>query len=156
VLVLRPVPARIHAADAQPDADCRAALYERGLKLLLHAGFGDKYQLSRTGRSTLEITRRSVSKVTAMRDLMTGLAALSGESTDRVEAALVYVGDEFFPDGNDFEIPFEFPRVLCLSVAEDDLRRETTTGVVQLARVTSGHGTVAAEKLLTHLLNLSA
>lgn len=156
VLVLRPIPARIHAADEQPDADYRAQLYERGLELLQRADFDDDYQLARSGRSSIEITRRSVSKEAAVRDLIAGLSALSGESAERVEESLAYVGDEFFTGGNDFVIPLLFPRALCLSVAGEHLGRETPAGVVQLTRATGAQGTEAAEALLTHLLNLSA
>jgi hydroxymethylpyrimidine pyrophosphatase-like HAD family hydrolase len=155
VLVLRPIPARIHAADDQPDVDPRAELYRRGVELLQHADCDD-YQLAMSGRSSIEITRRSVSKVAALHDLITALTALSGESPQHVEGALVYVGDEFFAGGNDFEIPLAFPRAVCLSVAKDDSSRETAAGVVQLTRVTGAQGTSAAEELLSYLLNLSA
>jgi hydroxymethylpyrimidine pyrophosphatase-like HAD family hydrolase len=155
VLVLRPIPGRIHAANDQPDLDTRAELYRRGLELLQHAD-RDDYQLAMSGRSSIEIMRSSVSKVAALHDLKAALEALTGESAELSEAALVYVGDEFYAGGNDFEIPLVFPRALCLSVAKDDLSRETAAGVVQLTRLTGAHGTSAAEELLTYLLNLSA
>lgn len=156
VLVLRPIPAQIHAADGQPDADSRAQLYERGLELLHRTDFGDDYELARSGRSSIEITRRSVSKEAAMRHLIAGLSALSGESPDSVEESLVYVGDEFLTGGNDFVIPLLFPRALCLSVTGEHLGGGTPAGVVQLTRATGLQGTAAAEALLRHLLNLSA
>lgn len=156
VLVLRPIPAQIHAAEGQPDADSRAQLYERGLELLHRTDFGDDYQLARSGRSSIEITRRSVSKEAAMRDLIARLSELSGESAASVEESLAYVGDEFLTGGNDFVIPLLFPRALCLSVAGEHLGGESPSGVVQLTQATGLQGTAAAEALLRHFLNLSA
>jgi hydroxymethylpyrimidine pyrophosphatase-like HAD family hydrolase len=156
VLVLRPIPASTHAANADYAEDPRARLYERGVDLLRQTNLSDDYALALAGRSSIEITRRSVSKELAMRDLIVGLSKSSDESADSVEESLIYIGDEFFRGGNDFEIPLCFPRALCLSVAEEILGREIPAGVVQLARATGAQGTAAAEAVLTHLLNLSA
>jgi hypothetical protein len=160
VLVLRPVPARLHAADGSSNP--RAQLYERGLQLLQRARLSDDYELALSGRSSIEITRRGVSKEAAMRDLVAELATATGEDTAigegaaRVEESLVYVGDEFFAGGNDFVIPRVFPRALCLSVAAEHEGVETAAGVVPLVRATGAEGTAAAEALLAHVLNLSA
>lgn len=169
VLVLRPIPARLHAADGET-SNPRAELYERGLQLLRSANLNDRYELAESGRSSIEITRRGVSKETAMRDLIaeltasaagkaatghvaTGAASASGEAAAaRVEQSLIYVGDEFFAGGNDSVIPRLFPRALCLSVAGE----ETGAGVVALAERTGARGTAATGALLAHLLNLSA
>jgi hydroxymethylpyrimidine pyrophosphatase-like HAD family hydrolase len=154
VLVLRPIPARIHAADGVSNS--RAELYARGLELLRRANLSDDYELAESGRSSIEITRRGVSKEAAMRDLITELSAATGEDAARVEESLVYVGDEFFAGGNDFVIPRVFPRALCLSVAGERAGDETPAGVVSLARATGAEGTAATEALLAHVLNLSA
>jgi hypothetical protein len=153
VLVLRPIPARIHAADGVSNA--RAEVYARGLELLRRDGWGDDYELAESGRSSIEITRRGVSKETAMRDLISELSA-AGETAARVEESLVYVGDEFFAGGNDFVIPRVFPRALCLSVAGERDGHETQAGVVSLVNLTNATGTAATAALLTHVLNLSA
>jgi hypothetical protein len=155
VLVLRPIPARRHAADGVTDA--RAEVYARGLELLRRANLSDDYELAESGRSSIEITRRGVSKETAMRDLISELeksatAAVAGGDAAGVEDALVYVGDEFFAGGNDFVIPRVFPRALCLSVAGE----ETAAGVVSLTQATGAEGTAATAALLAHVLNLSA
>jgi hydroxymethylpyrimidine pyrophosphatase-like HAD family hydrolase len=154
VLVLRPIPARRHAADGVPNP--RAQLYERGLELLRGARLGDRYELAESGRSSIEITRRGVSKEAAMRDLIRELTAATGEDAARAEASLVYVGDEFFAGGNDSVIPRLFPRALCLSVAAEGAGVESQAGVVPLARSTGAQGTAATEALLKHVLNLSA
>jgi hypothetical protein len=170
VLALRPIPARRHAADGISNP--RAQLYERGLELLHSARLSDSYELAESGRSSIEITRRGVSKETAMRDLITELTTaatgedmagedmagedMAGEDAARVEDALVYVGDEFFAGGNDFVIPRLFPRALCLSVAAERAGVETPAGVVPLARSAGAEGTAATEALLAHVLNLSA
>jgi hypothetical protein len=124
VLVLRPIPTRLHAT--QGDApNPRAEIYERGLELLRRANLSDDYELAESGRSSIEITRRGVSKEAAMRDLIAELkksaavTAATREDAEQVEDALVYVGDEFFAGGNDFVIPRVFPRALCLSVAPE-------------------------------------
>lgn len=155
MLVLRPIPSRTHAANPSSSVDSRTRVFERGLDLLRQANLSDDYEVALAGRSSIEITRRGVSKEAAMRDLIEWLAALSGESTESVEESLVYVGDEFIPGGNDFEIPLLFPRALCMSVAGEHLGRESPAGVVHLTRVTGAQGTTATEALLTHLLNLS-
>jgi hydroxymethylpyrimidine pyrophosphatase-like HAD family hydrolase len=156
VLVLRPLPARIHTAPGELDVDLRAKLHEHGLELLERANFADDYQLACSGRSSIEITRRSVSKEAAMRDLIAGLSAVCDESEDRVEESLVYVGDEFFKGGNDFVIPLLFPHTLCLSVAGEYWEGETPAAVEQLTHRIGVKGTAAAEVLLRHFLNLSA
>ena len=154
VLVLRPIPARRHAANGESDA--RAEVYRRGLQLLRRANLSDDYELAESGRSSIEITRRGVSKEAAMRDLIAELATATGEDAARVEASLVYVGDEFFAGGNDAVIPRVFPRALCLSVASGHDGRETGAGVVSLAASAGAQGTAATGAFLAHVLNLSA
>ncbi|HYO99639.1 MAG TPA: hypothetical protein VER76_05575 [Pyrinomonadaceae bacterium] len=157
VLVLRPVPSRIHAAadDAAATTNPRAELYARGLELLQRARLSDRYELAESGRSSIEITRRGVSKEAAMRDAMAELSASSGACEGDVEEASVYVGDEFFAGGNDYVIPQLFPRALCLSVAGGH-EAEAAAGVVSLARMTGAAGTAATERFLAHILRLSA
>ncbi|HEV2881228.1 MAG TPA: hypothetical protein VGX24_08145 [Pyrinomonadaceae bacterium] len=155
VLVLRPIPARVHAADGI-EASARAEVYERGLRLLRRANLDGEYELAESGRSSIEITRRGVSKETAMRDLLTEVSAATGASRASVEESLVYVGDEFDAGGNDAVIPQVFPRALCLSVAPRRDACETQPGVVSLARAANAKGTAATHALLSHLLNLSA
>jgi hypothetical protein len=158
VLVLRPIPARRHA-EVGVETNPRAEVYERGLELLRREKLDDDYELAESGRSSIEITRRGVSKETAMRDLLREVSRATGAGEASVEGALVYVGDEFDAGGNDAVIPRLFPRALCLSVAGERGAGETQGGVVQLARaadLTGAEGTAATHALLTHLLNLSA
>ena len=158
VLVLRPIPARRHAG---PDvsANPRAEVYGRALELLRRANLEGDYELAESGRSSIEITRRGVSKETAMRDLSAEVSRATGEDEAGVENALVYVGDEFEEGGNDVVIPPAFPRALCLSVAPGREGRALQEGVVSLGRTTEvagAAGTAATRALLAHLLNLSA
>jgi hypothetical protein len=165
VLVLRPIPTRMHATDGVTDA--RAEVYARALEWLQYKNLSDGYELAESGRSSIEITRRGVSKETAMRDFIAELtksaaaAGAAGEDAGgadaaRVEDALVYVGDEFYAGGNDFVIPRVFPRALCLSVAGAGGMEESGAGVVSLAGATGAQGTAATAALLAHVLNLSA
>lgn len=157
LLVLRPVPSLIHAAgDAVASVrNPRAEVYARGLELLQGARLSERYELAESGRSSIEITRRGVSKEAAMRDAIAELSAASGAQAGEVEESSVYVGDEFFAGGNDFVIPQLFPRALCLSVA-GGVEAGVAAGVVSLARASGAVGTAATENLLAHLLRLSA
>lgn len=154
VLVLRPIPAQRHAAEGRLNP--RAESYERGLELLRRAKLDGDYELAESGRSSIEVTRRGVSKEAALSDLLTEMSKATGESVAGVEDALVYVGDEFEAGGNDAVIPRVFPRALCLSVAPVRGGLETGAGVVSLARASRAEGTAATHALLAHLLNLSA
>jgi hypothetical protein len=158
VLVLRPIPAQRHAATGA-GLNPRAEVYERGLRLLRRAHLDGEYEIAESGRSSIEITRRGVSKETALRDLLAEISGATGAPVADVEESLVYVGDEFDAGGNDAVIPPVFPRALCLSVAPAVAGRdgrETPGGVVSLARATRAEATVATHALLAHLLNLSA
>lgn len=158
VLVLRPIPARRHAGRGV-DLNPRAEIYARGLRLLRRAGLEGEYELAESGRSSIEITRRGVSKEAALRDLLAELSAGATARETDVESSLVYVGDEFYAGGNDEVIPRVFPRALCFSVAPEHEGRATVAGVVSLARTFGARGatgTAATHALLSHLLNLSA
>lgn len=156
VLVLRPIPARIHAAGRASGADARAEVYRRGVGLLTRANLSGDYALAESGRSSIEIMRRGVSKEAALRDAVAELSAAAGADAAGVEASLVYVGDEFRAGGNDFVIPQKFPHALCLSVAAEGEAGETPAGVVSLARAARARGTAATAALLNHFLRLSA
>jgi hydroxymethylpyrimidine pyrophosphatase-like HAD family hydrolase len=158
VLVLRPIPAQRHAGDGVR-LNPRAEVYARGLELLRRANLDGDYELAESGRSSIEITRRGVSKEAALGDLLAEVAEATGEAEATVEGAFVYVGDEFDAGGNDAVIPLVFPRALCLSVAPRHGAREILEGVVSLGRVAEmagAEGTAATHVLLAHLLNLSA
>ncbi|HEX8459763.1 MAG TPA: hypothetical protein VF656_20890 [Pyrinomonadaceae bacterium] len=158
VLVLRPIPARRHAA-AGVASNPRAQVCARGIEMLGGAGLESEYELGESGRSSIEITRRGISKEAALRDLAAEISAATGARAADTEAALVYVGDEFYAGGNDWVVPRAFPRALCFSVAGALDERETEAGVVSLAGAAEGartRGTEATHALLAHLLNLSA
>ncbi len=149
LLVLRPVPTAKHAESATA-IDVRDRLYERGLELLEQAGFTDDYEIARSGRSSIEITRRGVSKEVAVRDLIAGIVKSSRESPSLVEESMVYVGDEFFPGGNDYELPALFPTVIFLSVSGEGAPDKLASGVISLEAVTRKSGPAATEVVLRH------
>ncbi|HEV2801773.1 MAG TPA: hypothetical protein VGW12_14960 [Pyrinomonadaceae bacterium] len=158
VLVLRPIPAQRHAV-AGRSLDPRAQACARGIEMLGDAGLDGEYELAESGRSSIEITRRGISKEAALRDLLAEISAATGAHVSEAEAALVYVGDEFYAGGNDWIIPRVFPRALCFSVAPARDGQETEASVVSLAGAAEGaetSGTAATHALLLHLLNLSA
>lgn len=149
VLVLRPVPTAKHAesGEAVGALDLRDQLYERGVELLKQGKLSDDYEIARAGRSSIEITRRGVSKETAVRDLIARISASTGQSPSHTEGAMVYVGDEFFPGGNDYVMPAVFPSMLCLSVESE----KVPDGVVSLSTTTGRSGPSATEAVLRHL-----
>ena len=134
----------------------RAEVNERGRELLRRAGLDGDYELAESGRSSIEITRRGVSKEAAVADLLAEVSRATGGGAAGAEESLVYVGDEFGEGGNDAVIPRVFPRSLCLSVAPERGEHEARAGVVSLARAARAEGTAATHALLAHLLNLSA
>lgn len=153
VLVLRPIPTAKHAESDESGGalDLRDQLYERGVELLEQAKLSDDYEIAQAGRSSIEITRRGVSKEAALRDLIAGISASSGDTESQVEESMVYVGDEFFPGGNDYMMPALFPSMLCLSVESE----KAPEGVVSIRAATGRSGPPATEAVLRHFLNLS-
>jgi len=115
VLGLRPIPSESHCEKNAVESP-RRRLFLLGCELIKNAGLDEKYEIAQSGKSTLEITRREVSKKAAFRDLISGIAKEEGISPETVEESSVYVGDEFSPGGNDYVISQSFPRCLCLSV----------------------------------------
>jgi hypothetical protein len=115
VMGLRPLPSDAFCAKPQSASPRhRLALY--GYEALEKAGLHAKYDLSECGRSTLEISKTSISKSVAFRDLMSRIAADLRCSVELVERAALYVGDEFAPGGNDSVIMTDFPGCQCFSV----------------------------------------
>jgi hypothetical protein len=150
VLVLRPVPTSKHS-ESVDSPDLRDQLCGRGFTLLQQAKLSDDYEIAQAGRSSIEITRRGVSKEGAVRDLIAAISASSGETASRVEQSMVYIGDEFFPGGNDYVMPGLFRSMLCLSVESE----KAPDGVISLRAATGRSGPPATEAVLRHFLNLS-
>lgn len=149
VLVLRPVPTSQHAESVDAP-DLRDQLFERGVELLEQLKLSDDYEITRAGRSSIEITRRGVSKEAAVRDLIAEISAASGDSASVVEESMVYVGDEFLPGGNDRELPALFPSMLCLSVESE----KAPDGVASLRTAAGSSGPPATEVVLRHFCSM--
>lgn len=118
VLGLRPIFSEAHCEKNAVESP-RRRLFLLGCEMIKNAGLDEKYEIAESGKSTLEITRREVSKKAAFRDLISGITKEKGISPETVEESSIYVGDEFAPGGNDYIISQSFPRCLCLSVASD-------------------------------------
>ena len=153
VLVLRPIPSAIHAKREEP-TDIRANTYGSAMRQLQELTLNEDYEVAQAGRSSIEITRKGVSKDVALRDLISGISATPGDE-DQVEESLVYIGDEFFPGGNDFAVARDFPGLLCFSVAERVEPAPGSAKVVNLPVEIGLSGTLATEALLKHVLDLS-
>jgi hypothetical protein len=153
VLVLRPVPSRAHAA-RDVEEDPRAQLHSRTLRVLADGDLGEFYDLRESGRSTIELMRRSVSKALAIQDIIHERVAGSCSAPKRVEAALLYIGDEFYYGGNDAVIPCTFPECLCVSVAGGTQLEDISRGVLRTEELTGWRGPAATHQLLSHVLDL--
>lgn len=116
VLVLRPIPSEAHRENEFTESP-RQILFSLGAEALKTAGLDAKYEITQTGKSTLEITKRKVSKKLAFQDLFLQIAKEKDISPETVEESSVFIGDEFAPGGNDHIIPQSFPRALCFSAA---------------------------------------
>jgi len=155
VLVLRPVPTAKHAESGEAvesggALDLRDQLYERGVELLEQGKLSDAYAIARAGRSSIEITRRGLSKEAAVRNLIAGISASSGDTESQVEESLMYIGDEFFPGGNDYVMPALFPSMLCLSVESE----KAADGVASIRAATGRSGPAATEAVLRHFCSV--
>ena len=154
IMVLRPIPGPLHVTDLGSGLDMRAELLARGREMLQQAKLGCRYELACSGRSSIEISRRGVSKELAVHDLLRGLAESTGKALHDIESSLIYLGDEFFPEGNDFVIALRFPAALCLSVINDG-NGQLPPNVVQLPRFLHKKGIEAADEVLRHFICLA-
>jgi hypothetical protein len=149
VAELRPLPSRAHTA--HQGEDVRAQIAARGRHELDRSGLLGRYELGESGKSTIEVVRRGVSKRLALEDTIRTLAARADASTETIERALIYVGDEFSPGGNDHVISTTFPRCLCVSVSPVSVRGEGAENVVELPALLRESGPAAALAFLSLL-----
>ncbi len=118
VLGLRPLPSEFFSSQAIAESP-RQILFSRGCEILKNANLDSKYELAQSGKSTLEIMRRQVSKKNAFQDLLNQISAECQTAPEQIEQSSVYIGDEFSADGNDYVIARDFPRCRCFSVAAE-------------------------------------
>ncbi len=157
VAFLRPLPSRAHATEERPPraaggADPRSRIAAYGRAELCRMGLAGRYELAESGRSTIEIMRGGISKRVAIEDTIRGLSATTGALAAPIEESLIYVGDEFYPGGNDRAVHASFPRCRCFSVSPTAKRGGHTEGVTELPRLIGESGPAAARSLLSFLL----
>jgi hydroxymethylpyrimidine pyrophosphatase-like HAD family hydrolase len=150
VLCLRPIPSETHGETDFSESP-REKLFESGSELLKEAKLDDKYELTQSGKSTLEITKRTISKKVAFQDLLFQIAEEKEISPERVEESSIYVGDEFSSDGNDYVIAQNFPRALCLSVAPKKCEN-ISANVLCLDEICGLEGVAGTAFLIAHML----
>jgi hypothetical protein len=150
VAELRPLPSRVHAT--RGGRDPRSELSTRGRAELNRIGLSGLYELGESGRSTIEIVRRGISKRIALEDAIRMLSATTGAPGEAIESSLLYVGDEFSPGGNDHVVSASFPRCLCFSVSPLTTGGEGTTGVIELSPHVGESGPAATQSFLSFLL----
>lgn len=150
VLGLRPIPSNYYASETVESP--RARLFARGLDALAVSDLAAKYRLDKSGRSTLEITRRNVSKRIAFADLLGAIAEGKGVPVETVEAASVYIGDEFEREGNDAVIAREFPRCLCLSVGDETRSERLAENVVSIRNLAPEDGVSATAAVVSRII----
>ena len=148
VLGLRPIPSAAHSEKSGAESP-RRRLFSLGCEAIKNAGLDEKYELAQSGKSTLEITNKKVSKRTAFQDLIFQIAGEKNISPETVEKSSIYVGDEFAPGGNDYIISQSFPRCLCLSVAAAEQKN-----VIALRDFFQLEGIPAASALAAHIIKI--
>lgn len=152
VLGLRPIPSQAHSKNGVVESP-RQKLLLLGCEALKDVGLDAKYELAASGKSTLEITKREVSKKIAFRDLIFHLAQKSGVSPEMVEESSIYVGDEFLPGGNDFVISRNFAKCLCFSVTSIN-NNNGSSNVISLPNFVHSEGVAATTVLIKHILGV--
>lgn len=148
VLGLRPIPSESHCEKDAVESP-RRRLFSLGCEWIKNAGLGEKYEIAQSGKSTLEITGKEVSKKAAFQDLIFEIAGETGVLPETVEESSIYVGDEFAEGGNDYIISQSFPRCLCLSVAAVE-----PENVISLRDFFQLEGVPAASALAAHILKI--
>jgi hypothetical protein len=93
VAELRPLPSRVHAT--RGGGDPRSQLSTRGRAQMNRIGLSGLYELGESGRSTIEIVRRGVSKTESHSKTRSGCSRRHGAAAEVIESSLLYVGDEF-------------------------------------------------------------
>lgn len=153
VLGLRPVPSETHCETHFSWKSPRHKLYILGGKKIREANLDKKYEIGKSGKSTLEIIRNSVSKKIAFQDLKSRIAKEKQVSTDTVESSIIYIGDEFTPDGNDYVISQNFTYCLCFSVAPAKCN-EFSKNIFFLRDFFQLEGISATSFLIAYILNV--
>lgn len=152
VLGLRPIPSEAHCKKNIPESP-RQKLFSLGYEAMKSAGLDVKYEITQSGKSTLEITNKEVSKKLAFQDLIFQIAKENSVSPETVEKSSIYVGDEFNSDGNDYIISQSFPHCLYFSVAS--IEQETSPeNVIFLHDFFHLEGVPATTALMTYVLKV--
>lgn len=153
VLSLRPIPSEAHAAPGLTGSP-RRTYVDKASEGLHAAGLSKKYAVEPAGKSTLEITRKGLSKESAFRDALMRTAKEYDVSAEKAEMNSLFIGDEFWKGGNDRGIAENFPNCLCISVCnaeQDDLPANVALleDFIQMEKIQ------AAFALATHILKSS-
>lgn len=153
VLSLRPIPSEAHAV-SESTGSPRRTCADKASEGLHAAGLDNRYVVEPAGKSTLEITRKGVSKESAFRDALMRAAKEYDASASKAEKNSLFIGDEFWKGGNDRGIAENFPNCLCISVSnaeQDDL----PANVALLEDFIQTEKIQAAFAIATHILKSS-
>lgn len=150
VLSLRPIPSRTHSNVTVSESP-RRKLFLVGLDLLKKTKLNGKYELEESGKSTLEITKKGISKKNAFQDMIFEIAKQKKITPELVESSSIYVGDEFSINGNDYTIATNFLHTLCFSVAREK-EKKIPENVFLLRDYCQKEGVFATASLIDYIL----
>lgn len=152
VLGLRPIPSDWHCATNTDSAisPLREMIIE-GILMLDDAQLTSKYELTQSGKSTIEISKKQLSKKVAFEDLIAQIARGNQIKPELVEKSSIYVGDEFFPAGNDLIIAQTYSNTLCFSVASSK-HEKSYENIIFLPDYIPFEGVSATASLMAHII----
>lgn len=149
VLSLRPI-LKPTNTNAHRNRASRADLQKVGTEWLFEQNLSQKYSLTQSGKSTLELSKLGISKNIAFEDVIGKLAQTDIERKE-IEAASIYVGDEFGIDGNDHVILKNHTRTLCFSVSHEE-NQGSYANVKNISRHYGKSGVAATAALIDDIL----
>lgn len=153
-IALRPIPSAFHALE-EIDADPRVSLACRVNHELRGAGLDRAYEAKAEGRTSVVVYSRGVSKEFALTDVIQRLSGYCGRTTSEIEHALVYIGDEFYPGGNDEVVSLAFPGCLCFSVSQNAQTVNRLDTVVSTQSLFGEWGTAATRRVLASIASIA-
>lgn len=142
ILSLRPI-----------SANLRPGAIDRGKELLQQAGLEAVFEVEPAGKTTIEISRRGLTKSVGCSDVLASVSERIGLPQAEVETLSLMIGDEFGLGGNDRAIAVDFPNLSCVSVANTGVRT-LPRNVVEFDELSGLSSTEATVAVLRQMLNV--
>ncbi|HLM61592.1 MAG TPA: hypothetical protein VK308_12375 [Pyrinomonadaceae bacterium] len=154
VLNVRPLPSEHHKSkDGKMDVP-RNVVKVRVEGEIEKLGLAEIYKICQSGLSSLDLVDRKVSKTIAVRSILSELGVRASKEIREIEKAVIYIGDEFTPSGNDYCVAVNFPFIKCFSVASaQSSTKNELQNVIQFAELKGTSGTRATSEILEFFLD---